>query len=142
MIDDFAMRHPRQSRRGPERAVRVNGAASGRAPGVAPAAALFTALSAAMLVGGCATRTPETGADADALELEPVSAERARVTVGIKAALLSAPDVDAAAIGVRLDGEAVRLEGFVDSEVEHERALAVARQAAQGREVVDELEVR
>jgi osmotically-inducible protein OsmY len=69
-----------------------------------------------------------------------VQAVRAEAT--IKAALIEAADVRAAPIRVRYDERGIRLEGFVDSEQERQRALTVARTAAEADEVIDELEVR
>ena len=123
-------------------------AGPGRTPAARPrragrAVVAGAALVAASTLGGCAgARGIGAETDADELELEPASAELARVTTDVKAALLAAPDIAAAAIGVRLDGETVRLEGFVDSESERTRALAIARETVPDRDVVDALEVR
>ena len=102
----------------------------------------LVALAAALALGsGCTARSLERSGGERSLELEPVTAERANVTIEVKAALMRESDVDAAAIQVSLDGERVVLEGFVASEEEAERATTLAREAAPGREIVSELTV-
>ena len=104
--------------------------------------AVLVAIGCVQLFGaGCAARSLERSGGERELELEPVSAERARVTIEVKAALLREPEIDSAAIQVGLDGERVVLEGFVASEQEAERAVALAREAAPEREIVNELAV-
>ena len=99
-------------------------------------------LLAAALLGACATATPVTGGDGGALELDPAEPAAARTSARVKAALLEASDIDAAAIGVAVDGERLRLDGFVGSAAEAERALAIARERAPGREIVSDIRVR
>ena len=101
----------------------------------------LAAFAVLVLVAGCAAPELERSGGERESALEPVSAERARVTIEVKAALLREPDIDAAAIQVSLYGDAVVLEGFAADEAEADRAAALAREAAPGREVISELTV-
>ena len=101
----------------------------------------LAAFAVLVLLVGCAAPELERSGGEREMELEPVSAERASVTIEVKAALLREPAIDAAAIQVSLEGDAVLLEGFVADEAEATRAVALAREAAPGRDVISELVV-
>ena len=102
---------------------------------------LLAAFAVPVLLAGCAAPQLERSGGERELELEPVSAERANVTIEVKAALLREPAIDAAAIQVSLEGDSILLEGFVADESEANRAVAIAREAAPGRDVISELAV-
>lgn len=114
-----------------------------------------------------ACTAPAGQAQGDPFDLDQVSATRAELTTRVKTALVAERGIAAASIQVVLgsaDGAAagtesesdadssgdsgarsrqvLRLEGFVDDEKERNAALSIARQASQGLEVVDALEVR
>lgn len=60
-----------------------------------------------------------------AIEREPP--DEARLATRVKIALVEDPAIDAAAIFVDVNGDRVRLRGFVDALDEREQALRVAR---------------
>ena len=74
-------------------------------------------------------------------ELEQIPEQDAVVVAGVKAALVREPQVDAAAIRINIvDGQLV-LEGYVESAEESQRTADVASQNANGRDVINRLEV-
>ena len=98
---------------------------------VPPAGAIVrraVAGAALALIGACAA-TP-----GDAPDAEQAPVENARVESAVKLALIEAESVDAAAVRVAATEGVVTVGGFVASEDE--------REAADGLDVVDELEVR
>jgi len=84
-----------------------------------------------LIAGGCAG-TPPVG---DAVQNKVLASQ-------VKAALIGDPQVDAAAIGVTADDGQVRLDGFVETELERRQAerTAVTVQGVTG--VVNEIEVK
>ena len=92
--------------------------------------------AALALLGACAA-TPGEAPDAD-----QVPVENARVESAVKLALIETENVDAAAVRVVATEGVVTVGGFVASEDEREAVLDAARGAADGLDVVDELEVR
>ena len=112
---------------------------SARAPGARPVAAqrlrlaLLLVVPLAILLGGCAGggAEPSPRAEADA-----------RLAVRVKAALLEAGAVDAAAVRVSARDGTVRLDGIVESEDERRRALRAARAVPGVVRAVDGLSVR
>jgi len=89
----------------------------------------------AMILAGCAT--PGEG------DVDQAPAANVAIEVDVKRALLDAESVGGAAIGVGVDEDGtVTLSGFVGSEAERTEALRLAREALDGREAVDALEVR
>ena len=75
-------------------------------------------------------------------ELEQIPEQDAVVVAGVKAALVRESQVDAAAIRINIvDGQLV-LEGYVESAEVSQRTADVASQNANGRDVINRLEVR
>lgn len=89
------------------------------------------AFLAALIVWGCAGMPPGD----DTIENKALASR-------VKAALIRNPQIDAAAIGVTADEGHVRLDGFVETELERRQAerTAVAVQGVTG--VVNEIEVK
>lgn len=69
-------------------------------------------------------------------------ADNARAAMQIKAALMNDGQADAAPIRVTIRGEAVLLEGFVESQAAADKAIGIARRNADGRRVTSKLVVR
>jgi osmotically-inducible protein OsmY len=92
------------------------------------------ALLAAALLVGCAD-TPIN----ESARLEHQDSPQA---VRIKALLLEEPDLAGAAIDVDMSDERVILEGFVETEDQHERAEAIAREQGSGSEVENRITVK
>lgn len=87
-----------------------------------------------LLLGGCAILQP------DAVE-EPERADAVLAT-RVKAQLIEDGTLDAAAIFVEADGASVHLSGYVETEAQRQRALALTR-AVEGVNVVsDDIEVK
>ena len=70
------------------------------------------------------------------------SMEDAALTTKIKAKMALDDSVRARAIDVSTDGNVVTLSGVVGSRIEHDRALALARETNGVSRVVDHLEIR
>lgn len=75
-------------------------------------------------------------------QLEQTPRQRATVVAGVKAALISEPQVDAAAIQVNVIDKQLILQGYVASDKESRRASDIASQNADGLTVINRLEVR
>lgn len=103
-------------------------------------AALLSLIVGGLAGGGCSA--PKNTVDGEPFALEPLASEHARALATVKTALVETLGIDAAAVGVTLEDEAIRLGGFVDDEGARERALSAARGAAGERAVIDALEIR
>ena len=91
-------------------------------------------LSLILTVSACGTVTRE---------IEQVDSQSAQRMTDVKSALIASEEIDAAAILVseQADGSLL-LSGFVETEAERQAALKAARDALQGGQVVDQLELR
>lgn len=74
-------------------------------------------------------------------ELEQTPERDAVVIAGVKAALVSDPQVDAAAVRVSIDDGQLVLEGYVDSAEQSRRTADVAGRNANGLAVLNRLQV-
>lgn len=90
---------------------------------------------------GCAMLSANDSSG-EALELAQRDSEIVERTAAVKAALIEAADIDAAAIQVTFDGSTLRLDGFVDTEEESTSAERVAREEADGHALVNALVAR
>ncbi len=76
-------------------------------------------------------------------EIEQVDKQSAQRTTEVKSALIASDEVDAAAIRVSVQADgSLLLSGFVETEAERQAAIKAARDALQGGQVVDQLELR
>jgi len=86
-------------------------------------------------LAGCGSSTIE--------QLEPISEERATIVLRIKAQLIEADDVDAAAIRVNQeDDNVIVLSGFVTSKSEALAAEAIAQDSEPTSTIINRLTVR
>ena len=89
------------------------------------------AFLAALIVWGCAGMPP--GDD---------TVENKALASRVKAALIGDPQIDAAAIGVTADDGQVRLDGFVETELERRQAERTAGGVDGVTEVTNMIEVK
>jgi osmotically-inducible protein OsmY len=94
------------------------------------AALVLTALS------GCGTLFDENK------EIQEEPKEDAVIATRIKAKLIEAGNIDAAAIKVESNQGNVRLSGFVDSEQQRQQATTVAKSVSGVKDVSNNLEVK
>lgn len=95
--------------------------------------AIILALISALL-SGCAVFETTQG--------EPALGLDATLEAKVKTALISATDVDGAAIGVHSAGQVVTLSGFTVTAVERSRAEMIARQVDGVQHVINRIEAR
>ena len=89
---------------------------------------MLTALTVA-----CATNTIEIPQKSDAA---------IEITTTIKAALVGAPDIDAASVRVTLANDTIVVSGFVSSESERMEVIRLTEMHARGYPVIDEVTVK
>ena len=86
-----------------------------------------------MLTVACATNTPEVPQKTE---------QQIEITTTIKAALVGAPDVDAASVRITLADNEIVLSGFVSTEGERDEVIRLSELHAKGYVVTNDMTIR
>lgn len=103
---------------------------------------LLSVLAASILIGMFSTGCSRAASEPEQPRGVGQSLHDAGITASVKIALASEPGVSATAINVDTDRGVVTLRGEVETESERQLATKVAEDAANVKEVVNELRVR